>query len=348
MKSRIATMVVAVLFSGLCSAAMAKGADMKRISPEEAGWSSEKLAAAARYAGELGYSAMVLAYDGKVFFTWGKIEKNYLCHSIRKPFLSALYGFYVDNKTIDLDMTLADLDIDDIPPALSADEKSATVRQLLQGRSGVYHEAAAEEPGMIKQRPARGSHAPGTFFYYNNWDFNAAGVIFRQLTGTDISEEFKKRIADPIGMQDFDVAGCSYEYERVRSQHPAYVFRMSARDLARFGVLYQQRGVWEGKRIISETWIAQSTATHSVVDSTLGAGFGYMWGTILEGGMMSKLLGGTGIFFSGIGVHNLAVIDELKMVLVLRYDTNGDWTPPAPGSGSKLFGMINAARIRNN
>jgi CubicO group peptidase (beta-lactamase class C family) len=327
---------------------MAGEADLERISPEEAGWSSEKLAAAAQYAGELGYSSIVMAYDGKVFFTWGKIDKNYRCHSIRKPFLGALYGLFIDNGMINLDLTLAELGVDDIPPALSPDEKRATVRQLLQGRSGVYHEAAAEEPSMIKQRPERGSRAPGTFFYYNNWDFNVAGTVFRQLTGADIFGEFKKRIADPIGMQDFDVESCSYEYENERSRHPAYVFRMSARDLARFGILYQQRGMWRGERIIPDAWIAESGTTYSVVDSTLGAGFGYMWGTILDGGIMSKLLGGSGLFFSGIGVHSVVIINELKLVLVLRFDTDGDWTPPAAGTSGKLYAMINAARIRED
>jgi CubicO group peptidase (beta-lactamase class C family) len=327
-------------------AARAGGSDLESITPEAAGWSSQKLNAAAEYASELGYSAIVMAYDGKVFFSWGEIERNYWCHSIRKPLLSSLYGIYVDNKTIDLDLTLEDLGIDDIPPALTPDEKKATVRQLLEGRSGVYHEAAAEVSSMVKSRPKRGSHAPGTFYYYNNWDFNVAGAIFRNLTGKDIFEEFKVQIADPIGMQDFDPVNCAYEYEREKSQYPAYKFRMSARDLARFGILYQKGGVWEGKRIIPEHWISESTTTYSVVDSTMGAGFGYMWGTILDGGVLSRLLGGTGLFFSGIGVHNLAIIDDLGLVLVLRFDTDGEWTPPPAGSSGKLYTMINAARIR--
>jgi hypothetical protein len=45
-------------------------------------------------------------------------------------------------------------------------------------RSGVYHEAAAEAQVMINTRPDRGSHTHGTFFYYNNWDFNVLGTIF--------------------------------------------------------------------------------------------------------------------------------------------------------------------------
>ncbi len=336
---------VCLIFCVASSSARKSGPDLQTVSPEEVGWSSQKLAEAAQYAGELGFSAFMLVHDGKIMFSWGDVERNYNCHSIRKPFLSALYGIYVDNKTIDLSHTMEELGIDDIEPKLTATEKQATIRQLLQARSGVYHESASEAESMKAARPERGSHQPGEFFYYNNWDFNALGTIFRQLTGKDIFQEFKARIADPIGMQDFDVANCRYDYEREKSEHPNYGFRMSARDMARFGVLYQKGGVWEGKRILPENWMSESTATYSVTDSTLGAGFGYMWGTILEGSRMAKLLGGAGIFFSGIGVHSLAVIPELKLVLVLRMDTDGDWTPPAPGTGGKLYSMITGARM---
>ena len=82
------------------------GRDLETVVPEEVGWSSRELAEAAQYAEQLGFSALVLVHDGKVFFSWGDVEKNFRCHSIRKPFLSALYGIYVDNKTIDLDLTM--------------------------------------------------------------------------------------------------------------------------------------------------------------------------------------------------------------------------------------------------
>jgi len=60
---------------------------------------------------------------------------------------------------------------------------------------------------MIARRPERSSPAPGTFWYYNNWDFNALGTIFDQLSGEEsIYTEFEKRIAGPIGMQDYHPA----------------------------------------------------------------------------------------------------------------------------------------------
>jgi CubicO group peptidase (beta-lactamase class C family) len=81
---------------------------------------------------------------------------------------------------------MADLGIDDSPPSLTAEEKQATVRHLLQARSGVYHVALAESPAVAAARPPRGSHPPGTFWYYDNWDFDALGTISEQETGAGI------------------------------------------------------------------------------------------------------------------------------------------------------------------
>ena len=298
------------------------------VSPEEVGWSSEKLQAVDDMAADLGYSAMVFARDGKVFHEWGEVTRNYLCHSIRKPFLGALYGIHVARGDIDLDATLEDLGIDDIPPSLTAPEKTATVRQLLQSRSGVYHVAAAETEEMSAARPERGSHAPGTFFYYNNWDFNALGTIFEQETQSGIFGDFATEIAIPLGMEHFAIDSCLYALEPEKSMHPAYSFRMSARDMARFGILFEQQGVWHGKRIIPAAWIEESTQTYSIEDSASGVGYGYMWKTIPEGSAAAEILGFSGYMHTGVGVHALVIVPDLQLVVVQRYDTDGEWEDP--------------------
>jgi CubicO group peptidase (beta-lactamase class C family) len=315
---------------------------LEYVTPEEVGYSSEQLDEAKQFAEQSGYATVMALYDGKVFFSWGNITKNYKCHSIRKPFLSALYGIHVSLGDISLNSTLEDLNIDDIPPSLTNEEKQATVRDLLKSRSGVYHKAAAETQEAKDTRPVRGSHAPGTFFYYNNWDFNALGTIFEQETGTKIFEEFKKRIADPLGMEDFSVENCYYQYEDSLSMYPAYSFRMSARDLARFGVLYQKNGVWKDIQIIPQDWIVESTTTFSILDSTLGVGYGYMWYTIPEGSAFAQLVGASGYYHTGIGVHIVIILPELKLVLVERYDTDGEWTDPGDAGMELGLKIINS------
>jgi hypothetical protein len=317
---------------------------LEYVAPEEVGYSSERLDEANQFAQQSGYAAVMALCEGKVFFSWGEISRNFLCHSIRKPFLSALYGIHVAQGQINLDETLEQLGIDDIPPSLTDEEKQATVRDLLQSRSGVYHEAAAEDPAIAALRPERGSHPPGTYYYYNNWDFNALGTIFEQETETQIFEEFKAQIADPLGMEDFSTENCYYQYEPDKSLHPAYHFRMSARDMARFGVLYQQSGRWKGTQIVPEEWIVESTTAYSIVDSASGIAYGYMWNVFPEGSSIAEMIGHPGYYHTGVGVHALVIVPDLDLVIVERYDTDGDWTDPGE-VGMELGMMIIDARI---
>ena len=315
------------------------GNQLEYVTPEDVGYSSSLLNDAKQFAEQSGYAAVMALYDGKVFFNWGNTKQNYLCHSIRKPFLNALYGIHNQLGNINLDATLEHLGIDDIPPSLTNEEKQATIKDLMKSRSGVYHKAAAETQEMKDLRPARGSYPHGTFFYYNNWDFNALGTIFEQKTGTKIFEEFKRKIADPIGMEDFSVSNCYYQYEDSLSMHPAYSFRMSARDMARFGVLYQKNGNWKGNQIIPIDWITESTTTYSILDSTVGVGYGFMWYTIPDGSGFEQLIGAPGFYHTGVGVHIVIILPELKLVLVERYDTDGAWTDPGD-AGMELGLMI--------
>jgi CubicO group peptidase (beta-lactamase class C family) len=59
------------------------------------------------------------------------------------------------------------------------------------------------------------------------------------------------------------------------SVHPAYAFDMSARDLARFALLYLRNGSWEGREIVPAHWMDESTRSYSKAD--YAPGYGYMW-----------------------------------------------------------------------
>ena len=126
-------------------------------------WSTEKLSIAREYANEIGSSSVIVIYDGKLVAEWGDTTKRIKSHSVRKSLLSALYGIAVEKKLIDLDATMDELGIDDIPPSLTEVEKQAKISDLLKARSGIYHPAAKETSSMKKKRPKRGSHLPGTY-----------------------------------------------------------------------------------------------------------------------------------------------------------------------------------------
>jgi CubicO group peptidase (beta-lactamase class C family) len=135
----------------------------------------------------------------------------------------------------------------------------------------VYREHPPDLVGLgeRQRRPARGSHPPGTFWYYNNWDFNTLGTIYEQATGTGIYEALDRLIARPIGMQDYRPQDGVY-FPGAASTHRAYPLRMSARDLARFGLLYLNKGAWAGKQIVPadiprEPWVCEASRANALL-----------------------------------------------------------------------------------
>jgi CubicO group peptidase (beta-lactamase class C family) len=297
-------------------------------SSERAKWSAEKLAAARAYADadSIHTSAVMIVQGGKVVDEWGDFDKKLDSYSVRKSLLSALYGIYSAEGAIDINQTLEQLGIDDSPDPLTKGERQARVVDLLRARSGVYHAVDFETASMQKSRPARGSHAPGTFWYYNNWDFNVLGTIFEKKTGLKIGDAFYQRIAKPIGMEDFQPGDLFY-FGGPLSIHPAYHFEITARDMARFGLLYLRHGRWNGKQIVPEAWIEKSSHASEMVksDGADHGGYEYLW-WVDYGGVHFPEVSLPGIYSArGNGAHYIFIIPSLDMVIVHRTDND----PPA-------------------
>jgi CubicO group peptidase (beta-lactamase class C family) len=178
---------------------------------------------------EIGSTSVIIVQHGVVVAEWGDVAHQSNLHSCRKSLLNSLIGIAVAEGKINLNNTLEKLGVDDNKPSHTDVEKQATVRDLLEARSGVYHPTDYETKGMIEKKPPRGSHAPGTFRYCNNWDFDTLGYIYEHATGTKIFESFYREIAQPIGMQDFPPHDGQY-FTSADSRFPAYPFDMRARD----------------------------------------------------------------------------------------------------------------------
>jgi len=310
-------------------------------SPEKLGWSSAKLGDAEAYAATIATAAVMVVHQGVIVRQWGQVDWPYPCHSMRKSLLSGLIGCYVDEGKIELTKTLATLNIND-KQMLTEIERTASIADLITSRSGVYLPAAYSPEEMTTRLPPRGSHVPGTYWYYNNWDFNALGTIFRQETGADIFEDFDRRVARPLGMQDYRASAQRYIFEDV-SDHPAYAFRMSARDLARFGLLYARNGKWKRRQILSEAWVRDSVTPH--VEFATG-GYGYLWWTTRKDA--DELFGchtEVGAFAaSGSHGHLLCVLPKSDIVIVHRVNSAIDGNDVSGPELKTLIEHILAAR----
>ena len=142
-KSLIGLIVALVLATPVASLGQSAGERypgeywMRYADVEQAGFDAAKLAAARETWEALPSSAFLIVADGAVVAAWGEVGRRFMCHSVRKSFLSALYGIYWDRGEIELNKTLADLGIDDEPDPLLESEKQARILDLLKARSGV-------------------------------------------------------------------------------------------------------------------------------------------------------------------------------------------------------------------
>ncbi|HYN06924.1 MAG TPA: serine hydrolase [Vicinamibacterales bacterium] len=313
------------------------GAEWERVAdPKAIGYCQDRLDLATSRVKLLPTTGMVVIVGGRVLWAYGDLKRVSYLASVRKSILAMLYGNYVQSGRIKLDKTMADLKIDDVAGLLPA-EKEATVADLLAARSGVYHEAAnaacagcgstaGDPPGP------RGTVKHGTYFLYNNWDFNVLGTIFEQETGTNIYDAFERDLATPAGLQDFDRAAQRKSENRRASIHPAYHFHLSTRDMARVGYIMLRDGAWAGKPLVPRDWVRRMVTPVTRVGEMNPEsyrkgpfGYGFLWwiwdGPFNEGPYRNG--------YTGIGAVGqfITVLPELDMVIAHK-------TEPQPGGAS--------------
>ncbi len=225
--------------------------------------------------------------DNEIIFEKGDTEKLINLHSARKSIMSLLIGIAKEKGLLKLDESLESLGIDESKTPLTKQEKTATIKDLLMARSGVYLQAEAEVQSAKDNRPKREQYKPGEFFFYNNFDFNVLGAILEQKTGKSIGEFMEEYLAKPLGMQDFSSSNVVYDSpwpipNKSLSDYPVYWIFMSARDLARVGSLVAQNGKYNNKQIISTQWLEESFIPYSKmsdynIDKKPLDAYGYLW-----------------------------------------------------------------------
>ncbi|KZL19912.1 Beta-lactamase [Pseudovibrio sp. Ad37] len=289
---------------------------------EDLGWDPKRLDAVFNYAAGLSTDSFMIVTNGQRVGAFGDLSKSYSVHSIRKSLLSALVGQQLASHTneLRLEATLLELGIDDAPVPLTQLQRQTTVRHLLRSVSGINHPAAASGSMQadIDRRLGHTENQPGTIWAYNNWDYNALTTVFEKATGSEIAELFDIGIAQPVGMQDFDRSAVSYTFDPQQSEHRAAMFKMSARDLARVGSLYLNRGAAGGQRILAENWIDLITTDFTETGfGGLRNGHGYLWWIPAEDTGLPE-----GTFWAwGLGNQALIVIPKWNTVIIHQSDS---------------------------
>ncbi len=186
--------------------------------------------------------------------------------STAKSIAATLFGMLVDDGRLELDASLGFEWLPDVEGMDDDPRNAITLRHVLNMSSGLYPvdsngmeyatgsglaywAGASSVEGARRRAQIR---KPGTFWDYENYDTLLAVYAMKRALGEPktYAEFPRKALLDRIGMRNTLVSADRFGDFILSSQ--VYT---NARDLARFGLLYQQEGVWEGERLISKDWI---------------------------------------------------------------------------------------------
>jgi len=296
----------------------------------DAGFDQQKLDELTKYIQKKSNTTgLVVLHQGKIAYQYGDLQKISYIASCRKSVLSMLYGKFVDNGEMDLNTTIGELGIDEADGLLPI-EKTATIDHLITSRSGVHH--VASNAGYDKKNfLKRGSVEPGTYYVYNNWDFNVAGHVLELYAKKSIYEEFESQLAIPLGFEDWNIENQKKSGNTSKSQYKAYHLYLSTRDMAKLGQLMLNEGQWNGKQLISKEWLTKTITTVTPKETLeerygpadpngIQMSYGYMWWLIDQYQDKEAYQGAYSAI--GYGGQYITVFPKLELVIAHKTKLN--------------------------
>lgn len=248
---------------------------LPRATPESQGVSSRTLAAffdALKRDDTLNMHTVTVMRNGYVLATaeFGDADAAVwrTTFSASKSVIALAIGLLVDDGRLQLDDRVIDLFDGQISPLARRKFKELTVEDLLTMQSGVTFnevEAACEEDWVKAFFSAAVRGEIGGDFQYNSMNTYLLAAIVRRLTGESVCDFLRPRLFDPLGIGTVYWETCPRGIEK-----GGWGLFIHPEDLARLGQLVLQRGVWQGKRLISEEWIAAATAPHATAPDDYG------------------------------------------------------------------------------
>ncbi|SMG49160.1 CubicO group peptidase, beta-lactamase class C family [Marivirga sericea] len=155
----------------------------------------------------------------------------------------------------------------------------------------------------------------GEDFSYCSGGANLLGEIIRRKSQLGLKDFANKYLFNKIGVTENEwfIAPKTTPYEFAGGGN-----LLKPRDLARFGLLYLNDGIWEGEQIIPKDWISESTSRQ--IETSEDGDYGYFW-WVKEYNYNNKIL--KGFEASGNGGNKLVVIPEHNIVIILTGSAYG-------------------------
>ncbi|HRY49700.1 MAG TPA: serine hydrolase [Candidatus Paceibacterota bacterium] len=236
-------------------------ATWEEATPESQGVDAKKLETAIRQlattVGSNGVQELVIIRHGRMIWKGDAIDRRHGVWSATKSFTSTVLGLLIEDGKCTLDTRVAT-----VLPELKAHYTEATLRHFTTMTSG-YRAVGDETTGSYKHGPSGTPFQPnpkplfappGSHYAYWDSAMNTLGLALTKIAQESMEDMFRRRVAEPIGMKNWDwgdyatVDGLVVNGGSGNGNKHLFI---TAREMARFGLLFLNRGNWNGRQLIS-------------------------------------------------------------------------------------------------
>lgn len=214
---------------------------------------------------------------------WSPYQPEYphRLSSISKSFTSTAVGLAIDEGYFTIEDRVISFFPDEIPDEVSDNLKALKIRHLLSMSTGhdgdtmhymgIYRADGQWIKGFFTPPVP---NVPGTKFGYNTGASYILSAIVQKTTGLKMVDYLRPRFFEPVGI---DITTWQESPEGINTG--GFGLNATTEEIARFGQFYLQKGIWRGKRILSEAWIEEATScqisNRDKLNSDWVKGYGY-------------------------------------------------------------------------
>ena len=219
-------------------------------------------------AGQDLHSIMIVQRGKVIKERWlgeGAWNKPHVLNSVSKTFTATAVGFAVAEGKLRLTDKVISFFPDQLPAEISPNLEKLEVRHLLTMSSGHDVDPTPLTRGEDSQEldwvrtflAAPLTHEPGTFFVYNSLGTYMLSAIVQKVTGEKVIDYLYPRLFRPLG-----IVGVTWQESPQGINCGGWGLYLKTEDLAKMGQLFLQKGTWNGKRLLPESWIDEATRSH--------------------------------------------------------------------------------------
>jgi CubicO group peptidase (beta-lactamase class C family) len=296
-------------------------------------------------------NALVVVKDGNIVYERYRNESDentrFLTFSVAKSYVSTLIGLALADGAI---KSLDDKVTDYLPEMEGTGYDGPTIRDLLRMRSGVewlevYKFGSDTQLTQVhdnslvaykyrwcdyaanESKP--GANEPGEAFNYATLDTSVLGCILERAVGTTGSEYMSEKLWKPAGMES-DAYWIMDGPDSVGREFYGAGLNATARDHARFGLMFLNGGVADGKQVVPAEWVKEATVPdegYEPIAPGEGLGYQYQWWTFADSDA-----------YAAMGLHHQYIYIDPKNDLVIVKVSH---TPEPVGRDAENVGFFN-------